>query len=139
MNPKEYREAIRQMLAHENNLVNNRYTWMLATQSLLFGALGVFWDKDIVVELVICSVGLCSTCSVFYALYLANRSIWNLVKDWESYCESNKDACELPPIYGLRWEWPQWPCPWLFVPPVVIVAWLVILIRRLPICLFICQ
>lgn len=131
MNPQEYRDAIRQMLNHENELVNNRYTWMLATQSLFFAALGVFWHRDLTVELVICAVGLCSTGSVFYSLYLANISIWNLVRDWESYCKVNDETRNLPRIYGLRKSYPHWLYPWILVPPIVVVAWLTILIRRI--------
>lgn len=131
MDHKEYRAAIRQMLDHENTLINSRYTWMLATQSLLFAALGTFWLKDLLVEVMLCGVGMASTSSVGYSLYSANRSVRNLIEDWENYCNGNPAAKNLPRIYGLRNKWPEWPYPWKAFPPVLLVAWIVLLIRRL--------
>ena len=117
------------MLDHENTLVNNRYTWMLASQSLLFTALGVFWVKELFVEITICIVGLVSTISVGYSLYLANRAIWNLVDDWTNY-SNRKNVSQLPPIYGLRKKWSPFGFPWLIVPPTVALAWLAIILWR---------
>jgi len=129
MNASEYWKSIRQMLDHENTLVNNRYTWMLATQSLLFAALGVFWGKELFVEIVICIVGLVSTISVGYSLFLANRAIVNLFEHWNEYSKG-KGTSQLPPMYGLMKKWPQFGFPWLIVPPIVALAWLAIILWR---------
>ena len=129
MNPSEYWKSIRQMLDHENTLVNNRYTWMLASQSLLFAALGVFWGKELFVEIIICIVGLVSTISVGYSLYLADRAIRNLLCDWRKYSKG-KNVSQLPPMYGLTKKWSPFGFPWLIVPPTVALAWLAIILWR---------
>jgi hypothetical protein len=38
-------ETFREMVRHENELMNHRVSWLLTLQGLLFTALGFAWDK----------------------------------------------------------------------------------------------
>ena len=72
MDSEKYRKEVREMLDHENVLVNSRYTWLLTTQSLLLAATGVFWGKQTSIELLVSLIGFVSCVSVGYSLHLAN-------------------------------------------------------------------
>jgi len=37
--------TIRQMIAHEDDLINHRLTWLAQLQGFLFAALGFAWEK----------------------------------------------------------------------------------------------
>jgi len=95
-----------------------------------FAAIGVFWGKDLFVEVTISLVGFVSSLSVWYSLILANRALWNLVDDWQSY-EKKHNTQDLPPIFGLKRNWPQFCYPWVLVPPVISAAWIAVLFRIL--------
>jgi len=43
----KYAIIVREMIRHENDLVNHRLTWFCQVQGLLFAALGVTLTKDI--------------------------------------------------------------------------------------------
>jgi hypothetical protein len=123
------------MLDHENTLIDHRFGWMLATQALLFAALGAFWDKDTFVQVTIATVGVASTLSIWRGLWLANTSIGNLVTDWETFEKGHKqEAKDLPPLFGLERmssRGAQLFFPWIAVPFVILVAWGAVLVRVL--------
>lgn len=123
----QYWQRVRQMIEHENELINHRLTWLMTSQSILFGAVAILWEKDKVAVQLLCIVGFLVVASFGYSLFLANRAMWNLVDDWDRYASDHQTG-ELPPIYGLKKEWPKWPYPWLFIPPVVAIAWFLLLL-----------
>ena len=126
MDPQDYQNYIRQMINHEDTLINHRYTWMLVTQALLFAALGVFWpEKALLMKVIICIIGLLTCVSIGHSLRLSHRACTNLKKHWDD--NNNNPNRDFPPILGLKDKHIQWLLPWKLLPPTIGVAWLIIL------------
>ena len=44
--PEKYYGAIRELIKHEDGLLNERVKILTSLQTLLFGVVATFWDKD---------------------------------------------------------------------------------------------
>lgn len=42
---EKWAETIRTVIMHESEVINQRITWLMTTQGLLFASLGFAWDK----------------------------------------------------------------------------------------------
>lgn len=124
--PEDYRSMIRDMLDHENELINHRYDWLLTAQSILFGATALTEKELIVLGLVICSIGLISSLVTWRVLSLADESIRKLIVHWKDYATANKLGDVFPPIYGLNSDYKYKFLPWKIMPPVLAAAWILI-------------
>ena len=80
MDREEQKNIVRDMIQHEDNLLNHRLSWMLALQGLLVTALGVFWGKETPASWLIIGFGLISSLSFWYSLNISHKSIEGLKK-----------------------------------------------------------
>lgn len=140
-----YNKAIRDLIMHENALTNQRMGWMLALQTLLFGAFGYLWGKPdeglpitfegLPITLIIALVGLLSSISFGYILHFSMRAIDKLNEKYKAFEEKYAKEFELPPIMGLKPYESQdkdnsklvklrWLFPWTFMPFVIAFAWI---------------
>jgi hypothetical protein len=138
----EYAEAVRSMIAHEDNLLNNRMNWLLVVQGLLFTALaGTF--KEAVSPIpgfvyVLIAFGFLISISSKVAFISSDRAIRNLLGYWHEHLKStNRRWQDFPPVIGAavheralmrldRFLSPRNLLPWAFS-----LGWIVILALKL--------
>src|SRR4051812_15007582 len=111
-------EIMRQMIRHENELMNHRMTWLLTAEGLFFAALAFMWKEPDTRYLVyiICAVGGIVAASAFVILREASLAIERLYKLW---CDKFKKSESDIGVTG-RWHTPRLLVPllpWNFVPP----------------------
>lgn len=102
----------RDLIMHENQLINDRMTWMLVIQGFLFAGLGFVWENHGAVIYVFCAVGLLTALSMQQILWHGAGAIRNLEKDfeWDSYYMELKEYgvlygnCNVPPEFTWGWE-----------------------------------
>ena len=63
-----YVGIIREMIRHEDQLLNHRLTWMWTLQGLLFSAAAFLWKSEGIPVLVIANVGLLSSITIGYSI-----------------------------------------------------------------------
>lgn len=70
----------RDLVKHENDLINHRLTWFITIQGLLFAALGFAWGKEDARQLifVLCPLGMLTSVSTAFALWGAAAAIERL-------------------------------------------------------------
>lgn len=124
----------REMIRHENDLINQRLTWLSGFQGLLFAALAFAWGKSNIfyLSVIICIVGFLIAVSIGLATSKANRAIKNLSQEWDEKKLENYDG---PDIEGNRCgsEKLDILLPGSFVPLVFSVAWVFIFAIRVTI------
>ena len=74
------KKVIREMIKHENDLMNHRLTWLCQIQGFLFTALAVIWQYPAskYVQYVLCLAGVLVAISSFYGLDAAVQAIKKL-------------------------------------------------------------
>lgn len=140
-NTHEYAEAVRTMIAHEDNLLNNRMNWLLVVQGLLFAALGSLKDAASPIPglvYVLIAFGFLISISSKIAFISSDRAIRNLLAYWDEHLKSaNRRWQDYPPVFGAaihdrvlmrldRFLSPRNLLPWVFA-----LGWLVILVLKL--------
>ena len=93
----EYVGVIRQMIQHEDDLLNHRLTWMWTLEGLLFGAVGFMWKESVAPLIAIATVGLFSCISVGYSLDSGLRAVRDLLGMASSFKDQLPETIELPP------------------------------------------
>jgi hypothetical protein len=127
----EYASAIRAMIQHEDKNTNNRLTWLLVLQGILFATSASFWRIHWLPFSAIGILGILTSISFFYVLWLSYRGRIYLRELWKN--RVNKKAHlenNIPPVTG---DVPQIIqlkilLPRLFLPWAIILCWVVILI-----------
>jgi hypothetical protein len=138
---QEYAEAVRTMIAHEDDLLNNRMNWLLVVQGLLFAALGSLKDSASTIPglvYVLIAVGFLISISSKVAFISSDRAIQNLLSYWDEHLKAaNARWQDYPPVFGaaiqdralMRFDRllsPRTLLPWAFA-----VGWVVILVLKL--------
>jgi hypothetical protein len=122
--------AIREVVRHEDGLLNQRLTWMWTLQGALFAAASVFWSKDCRVVVLIACIGLLSCVSIGYSLVRGLRAIHGLRILDENQRKELPDSSLLPPAMVappvVRYLLPGFFLPWLFG-----VGWILMSAMRL--------
>ncbi len=137
----EYAQAVREMIAHEDQLLNNRMNWLLVVQGLLFAALGSFKDAAPPVPglvYVLIAFGFLISVSSKVAFISSDRAVRNLLAYWDEHLKSaNRRWQDYPPVFGAAIHdsvvmWldsflsPRNLLPWAFA-----LGWIVILVLKL--------
>jgi hypothetical protein len=130
MSMVEYAAVIREMIRNENELTNNRLTWLLVVQGFLFNAAASFWNEQKAL-IIIAILGILTSVSVFYALLLSRRARKYLRSLWQKKLVSNTElANQIPPVVGDTPDTVQGSMlnPWMFIPWIIIIAWALLII-----------
>jgi hypothetical protein len=137
----EYAQAVRTMIAHEDDLLNNRMNWLLVVQGLLFAALGSLADVSSSIPglvYVLIAFGFLISISSKVAFISGDRAIRNLLAYWDEHLESaNRRWQDYPPVFAAAVQdrmlmrldsflSPRNLLPWAFA-----LGWLVILVLKL--------
>ncbi len=114
-------KIFREMIRHENDLINHRLTWLMASEGLLFTALGVVVSKGntaIANQLIpiLSFMGVLLAVSANFALHGADMALWNL----SGLAPADKRK---PDVIGYRNCLYGLFSPWRIFPPMFIVAW----------------
>jgi hypothetical protein len=122
-------QVIRQMICHENDLINHRMTWFLTFHGLLFAALGFAWEKRDAAPLIyiLCGLGIVVSLSSITVFSAADRAIHELRDFWDTTRLADYKG---PDVVGYRHK-TDWPKPflvWRFLPWVLTAAWLAVAI-----------
>ncbi len=117
-------ETIRSMIAHENQLMNQRTTWLVTVQGLLFAALGFAWDRHGAQPLIfiLCLLGTAVSLLSLVGLVAASRAIHRLYAWWQANRPADyagPDVVGLPP----RTEYLN---PWHLLPVLFVLAWVAV-------------
>lgn len=131
---KEYASVIREMIRHENELTNSRFTWMLIAQGIFFGAASNFWNAHWAPFVTIACVGIAIATSVFYSLWLTTKARIHLRELYLKKLNSHPELLDtIPPVAG---DVPNalclpWANPWMLIPWMIAGSWLLLIILRL--------
>ena len=120
-------DAVFDRIKYENELINQRLTWLGTFQGLLLAALAFAWGKSSATAIVcvICVVGAIVALSTWVATFRANKAISLFSAHWDSIKPKEYSGVG---VEGVRsrsgyfwWLMPGYALPWLFF-----LAWLVI-------------
>ena len=118
-------EVIRQMIRHENDLMNHRLSWFNTLQGLLFAALAFSWDKPDSSGLVymLCALGALLCLSTHYSLRGAVFAITRLRDWWDNHRDTGYNG---PDVIGRRPDRKSIPLlrPYVLFPAAFGTAWL---------------
>ncbi len=123
-------DALADQIKREDNLVNNRVSWFLASQGFLFAAAAVIIDsglnphQQIYAAQFIAAFGILLSISVLFGVRGAHVSLKELKKRWEEI-ESDYDEF-FPPPYGKDPAWTLGCIPRFSIPVFLIIAWTII-------------
>lgn len=131
-----YYLQIRDQIKHEDNLCNNRMTWLISLQSFLFGAYGFTANispSNTSIETArsaFCTVGIISASAIALSLMASRQSSNKLVDRWFASIYYS-DA--FPPIIGTYSKIKRRGTrlgyyPLLIIPSGCIIAWILILL-----------
>ncbi len=130
---KEYFSIIRGMINHEDQLVNQRLTWMWTLQALLFAAVSFNREENPFFSIVISILGIVSSASIGYQMRRGDIAIMALRKLSAEHKEKLPKGCRLAPVIGVeevnrskKWLLPNYLLPWVFA-----VAWILIMIQSI--------
>ena len=133
-----YYEMIRARLEHEDGMIVNRLSWLMASQSFLFTAYAIAAASPPVIAntatgglaaiyRLVPWVGVATTALIYAGLLAAVKSMAWLTKCYRGRV-TDEAALGVPPV-GPPWSILRWgmSAP-LVLPPLFIVAWIVLLV-----------
>lgn len=123
--PLTYEEAlsylgiIRDMIKHENELINQRIGWMFTLQGLLFGGIAFLWESANPIIVILGVVGILSCMSIGYSLNRGVNAIKALLENGFTCQRTQPSNRTFPPIIGstnkaVEWFIPARLLPWVF-------------------------
>jgi hypothetical protein len=109
-------DIARDLVKHENDLVNQRLTWFITIQGLLFAALGFAWGTPDARPLifVFCGLGMLTAVSSAFALWGAAAAI-------EGLC--NESGVVSQSVIGRQAGIAKFAYPWYTFPVLFGLAW----------------
>jgi len=120
--------SIRELIRHENDLVNQRIGWLLQTQALLFAALAFAWEKAPPLSYILATVGISTAASIWCAIGLYHPAVERLKRHWNDNVAPSHQKNRV--IIGM----PDPPeklvvlmLPWTALPLIFIGVWLCVL------------
>jgi hypothetical protein len=125
-------EVIRSMIQHENEIINNRLTWLLTFQGLLLAALGFAWGAKDSKPLVVIfgALGIIVSVVSVFGLLAATNAMYGLVDWWHEHRPAGYSG---PDVIGAavppdRWVGWRYLTPWNLFPLLFAGAWAAILV-----------
>lgn len=122
---------INERIKLENELINQRMSWLSTFQGLLFAAFALAWDKKIGAQpicLIACIIGILVSLSVGLAMYRANVSIKEASAKWDEI--KPKGYAGLDPEGVRSASGCDWLMPGSFMPCLFAVMWLCLFVVR---------
>ncbi len=126
---EQYAEITRNLIAQENLRANERATWLIQLQGLLFTALAFAWKDAHRLVWLLVGLGIFSTLAIGNSLRWTTKAIDSIEDEWSTRGDkySGPRIIGLGKHDGMRYErWglhPQYNLPLIFI-----LGWLVVLI-----------
>jgi hypothetical protein len=120
MNTEENVNKLREMICHENDLLNHRMTWMWTFQGFLFAALAFAWNVHKFPVVVFCFLGLVSSISFGYSFHIAHLAIGDLTIQ-----AKRRENSEGTPVIGREGHFTVL-LPWRLLPWIMGIVWVVL-------------
>jgi hypothetical protein len=121
----ELAAVVREMIKHEDDLTNQRMSWFLTIEGLLFAALSFGWDKNRwLVSGVLAPAGFAVCLSCRFSLVLGPTTVGKLVSKWDT--ELMPRSYHGVDVVGMRVNvsrMRQFLWPWNSVPLALALAW----------------
>jgi hypothetical protein len=123
-------DIIRAMIMHENEIINDRLTWLLTFQGLLLAALGFAWgakDSKPLVR-IFAALGIVVSVVSVFGLLAATNAMYGLVDWWAQHRPADYVG---PDVIGATVPsgWPpafRYLTPWNLFPLLFVAAWIAI-------------
>ena len=119
-------KIIRDLIKHENALMNDRMGWFLTLQGFLFAGLAFAWDKGTGISIVFSVVGVLSSMSIGILLQYGILALKRLE---EQPC-LDSDGPIIGRGYGETKSAIHFLLPWHLLPVVFFVAWTFLIVIR---------
>ena len=126
---KDWQTEIRDLIKHENDLVNQRLGWLIQIQGLLFAALAFAWEKaPWPLTALLSFLGIATAISLSSILLIYSPAVREMRQWWVDHRPDG--AIEGPDIIG---KWlpssgiARYLRPWRALPAIFIVAWIGVL------------
>ena len=127
-----YVDIIREMIRHEDQVLNQRMTWMWTLQGLLYGAVGFLWQSGKLFPIIVIAfVGLLSCITIGYSLVRGMAAVSDLLELAKQQKERVKERCVIPPTIGSRSKAIEWLLPGYSLPWIMGGAWCALIAIRL--------
>jgi hypothetical protein len=125
-------ETIRQMIQHEDDIVNQRFVWLCQIQGFLFAALALAWKEPTANQLaqLLCILGFAVSVTSWFALRSAWLAVANLLGWWDEHKLPNYAG---PDVFARRVEpgWGTYLSPWNILPMLFGLAWIIVFIIKI--------
>jgi fatty acid desaturase len=125
---REYAAVVRDLIQRENEITNHRFTWMLILQGILFAATASLFSVHWFPVVVLACLGIMTSLSFSVGLVNSSKSRRHLRASWQERMATRQELMkDMPPIdgaYPTKFTVLQ---PWIFIPVVVVVTWLMLL------------
>ena len=127
-----YAPIYRDLINQENARWNERMTWLLQSQALLFASIALGWEKDPMLVCLLAGVGIASSYTIGRFLRNAITTIEGYIDEWDDRAHDYKG----PKLTGGirkdgRADKADWRHPTIMMPHMFILAWLLLLLVRL--------
>lgn len=124
---------IREMIRHEDDVIDQRFTWLCQIQGFLFTALALAWKEPTAhyLVLLLCLVGIAVAITTWFALRSAWQGVEKLLKWWD---EKVKSTGYVGPVVFARRVDDRWTShlrPWNILPLIFSLAWGIVLVIKI--------
>lgn len=122
----EATRAVRELMRFETELLNQRVSWLLQIQGLLFAALAFAWnDTSLALLGLLSALGIATAASIAIVLYRFSPAMRSLYAWWSERLTVEQQNVRLvigywSPSRGIAWLLR----PWRALPIVFVVTWL---------------
>jgi hypothetical protein len=133
----EYKEACehlsvyREMIKHENDLLDKRLGWLFTLQGFLFASFSFIWDKNYSAVIILCVLGITTCISIGYTLARGANATTDLVMSAINYKKALPEKYKLPPIIGSKHKASEWLLPSRLLPWIMGISWIILIFIRL--------
>jgi hypothetical protein len=127
----EHLSVYREMIRHENDLLDKRLGWLFTLQGFLFTSISFIWDKNDYAVLILCVVGILTCISIGYTLGRGANATFDLVTNANKYKKSFPDTYQFPPVIGAKRKAIEWLLPSRILPWIIGSSWLILFAIKL--------
>lgn len=143
ISPLDRYHILRDQIQHEDNLITQRLSWLMASQAFLFSAYAILLNAPeramspfarqqqewLITAIPALAVG--SAMLIYVSILAGVRALKNLHRDAERTCGAAGAESALPPIQGTAFTRLAGLTSPMLVPPLFISVWLYLTIRGL--------
>jgi hypothetical protein len=138
----EHYKIIRSQIEHEDNLINQRLSWFVASQSFFFSAYAIllnapvearqpeFAEQQSILFLMIPIVAICTSVLIYTTITAAMIAMYNLRKNLDKHAITQLRG-DLPPVEGYRQTLILGQAAPVLMPLVFLIVWAYLLARIL--------